>query len=60
MLPSALVFSAVALTATLSGALHESLGWLRLNLIVLPGVLAVLVACLWLAASRRRVTGNEN
>ena len=49
-----LVFSVVALTASFSGALHESLGWLRLNLAVLPAVVAVLAACVWLALRRRR------
>ena len=51
-----LVFSVVALTATLSGALHESLGWLRLNLVVLPGLVVVVLACVALLVARARET----
>lgn len=48
-----LVFSMVALTATLSGVLHESLGWRAINVWVVPGLVLAAVACLWLMAARR-------
>jgi MFS family permease len=50
-----LVFSMVALSALSSGLLHAWIGWARLNLAVLPALALALLACLWLAARRRRI-----
>jgi MFS family permease len=50
-----LVFSMVALSALSSGLLHAWIGWARLNLAVLPALALTLLACLWLAARRRRI-----
>ena len=49
-----LIFLVVAVTATSSGMLHAGVGWLRLNQAVLPALLVVMAACLWLAMVRRR------
>jgi len=49
-----LIFFVVAMTATGSGMLHAGVGWTRLNQAVLPALLVVVVACLWLALVRRR------
>lgn len=43
-----LVFGLVSLTAYTSGALHEWFGWQAANLGVLPAVLLVMIAALWL------------
>jgi MFS family permease len=49
-----LVFTTVGLSASASGALHYLLGWQALNLLVLPGLLAV-AALLLAAVGRARV-----
>ena len=54
-----MVFSIVAITASSSGAIHASLGWARLNMAVLPALIVVVVACLWLMIARRRTAQRE-
>lgn len=49
-----LVFGTVTLGAASSGALHNALGWVPLNLVMVPFVVATLVALLWLEMRRRR------
>lgn len=50
------VFSAVAVTALMSGYLHQSLGWAKLNLITLPalGVAAMSIFLLFLCYFKRQ------
>tara|TARA_Y100001934_G_C12315467_1_gene757191 strand:- start:273 stop:1469 length:1197 start_codon:yes stop_codon:yes gene_type:complete len=47
-----LIFGTVALTAGMSGVLHEIVGWQMLNLLVLPFLLTALALIVWL--NRRR------
>lgn len=49
-----LVFGTVTVAAASSGALHSVFGWVTLNLIAIPLVVATLAALLWLEARRRR------
>ncbi|MCP1673088.1 MFS family permease [Natronocella acetinitrilica] len=48
------VFGTVTLTALGSGALLSTFGWVLLNLMVVPFLIAVLVGLLWLHRLRRR------
>ena len=50
-----LSFGAVAVAAFTSGALLEGVGWAWLNLAVLPMLVVVLVAIVWLSLRRRAV-----
>lgn len=49
-----MVWGTVAFTALTSGVLHQWLGWTVLNMLVLPIVLAALVAIIWLERTRSR------
>ena len=49
-----MIFGTVALTAAVSGVVHETAGWEMLNLLVLPFLLAALVLILWLSRARKR------
>ncbi len=42
------VFGVTVITAFFSGALHSTLGWDAVNLLVLPGLFGVLAAIVWL------------
>lgn len=42
-----LLFSAVAVSATSSGALHDTLGWFLMNIAVMPALAVVLALVLW-------------
>ena len=48
-----LVFGTVALTATSSGALHQTLGWSSLNAGVIPVIGLAVAAALWLRSGGR-------
>ncbi len=48
------VFSGVALSAMLSGVLHDAFGWQSMNYAVLPFLAAALAGIIWLGAMRRR------
>ena len=50
-----LVFGMVALTALTSGVLHQWLGWLTLNIVVVPMIVAALISVIWLDRVRSRV-----
>jgi len=50
-----LVFGMVALTALTSGVLHQWLGWLTLNIVVVPMIVVALIAVIWLDRVRSRV-----
>lgn len=47
------IFGAVALASLASGAVQHQLGWIFVNLVVTPLVLAALVAVLWLRVKTR-------
>ena len=49
-----MIFGTVALTAAVSGVVHETAGWEMLNLLVLPFLLAALALILWLSRARKR------
>lgn len=42
-----LLFSAVAVSATSSGALHETIGWAAMNIAVMPALAGVMLLVLW-------------
>jgi predicted MFS family arabinose efflux permease len=50
-----LVFGMVALTALTSGMLHQWLGWLTLNIVVVPMIVVALIAVIWLDRVQNRV-----
>lgn len=43
-----MVFGTVAVSALSSGAVHEALGWSMVNILIVPMILAVLAANLWI------------
>ena len=49
-----LVFGMVAVTALTSGVLHQWVGWVALNMLVFPVILATLIAIIWLGRTRSR------
>jgi hypothetical protein len=48
-----MIFGTVALTAGISGVLHEMAGWQILNLLVLPFLLTALLLIIWLSHVRQ-------
>jgi MFS family permease len=53
------VFGMVALTALTSGVLHQWLGWLTLNIVVVPMIVAALISVLWLDRVQNRILASS-